>query len=86
MKAETFRRIESLFGLVPSFLKRLEDAGTVLDWAAPFGRRSGEGPPEKRASTAAPGGRVICRYGPNEVHSPANTDGRDRESRPPLGD
>lgn len=73
-RAEIFRRMEILFGLVPSFLKRLDDAGAILGrFAAPKDDgRTGvgkHGPPG-----GSVGGRVVCRYGPNEVRRPVGGD------------
>ena len=69
MGSDLYRRIESLLGLVPSFLKRLDDAGVLMDWKPPpedGRRRSGEGE-EARPSAR---GDVICRYGPVKLRRP----------------
>ena len=74
-KAETFRRMEALFGLVPSFLKRMEDAGAILGISGLSGTwpHTGDGGPGSRGRTGA---KVVCRYGPNVVRRPVGGDRR----------
>jgi hypothetical protein len=75
MRAEIYRRIELLFGLVPSFLRRLDEAGEILDWKPPAPGEPARGAPRQDAPPERPG-TVVCRYGPVGLHNPS----RDPES------